>query len=131
MARKSAPLFSEPYEAWEQEQVFLWAFHMEPRHPVLALMQGSINGVRIRDWGALAKMKKQGLKKGFPDISLPVPRHGYNGLFIELKRVKTGTVSSEQKKILAMLNDEGNYAIVCKGHNEAIDVLEWYIGVKG
>ena len=31
------------------------------------------------------KLKKEGVKKGIPDLFLPVPRHGYHGLFVELK----------------------------------------------
>ena len=43
-----------------------------------------------------AQMKAEGVKKGFPDIELSVPRRRFHGLYIELKRRESGRVSPEK-----------------------------------
>ena len=110
----------------EQEKVFQWAAVAKGKYPCLSLLQGSLNGIRL-PIGAAVKAKRAGLKKGFPDISLPVPRNGAHGLFIELKKEKGGTVSPEQKIILAALNEAGNLAVVCRGAEEAITAIKLYL----
>ena len=74
-----------------------------------------------------SKMKAEGVKKGVPDLCLPVARCGYHGLFIELKRQKGGTISPEQKAWIQALNGQGYRAEVCKGAAEAWDVIQEYM----
>lgn len=74
-----------------------------------------------------AKMARHGLKKGCPDIWVLEPRKGYHGLIIELKRVKGGAVSPEQRDWLYNLNERGYLAVVCRGHAAAIRVIEEYL----
>lgn len=73
------------------------------------------------------KFKRMGTKSGYPDIMIDVAKGGYHGLRIELKRLKGGVVSQEQKDRLIMLNDEGYYAVVCRGYDSAIDVITKYM----
>ena len=117
---------SIPKEAEEQEAVFKWAGIHEKRLPDLKYLNGSMNGAKRSKLTAI-RAKRQGLKKGFPDIHLPVPRCGYHGLFIELKRVKGGTVSKEQKEIIRGLSENGYFACVCLGHGPAIEIIEKYL----
>jgi hypothetical protein len=119
-----------PKEFEEQEAVFNWAEIHEKRLPDLKYLNGSMNGAK-RSWTTAIRAKRQGLKKGFPDISLPVPRCGYHGLYIELKRIKGGVVSKEQKEILNGLAENGYLACVCLGHEAAINVIEKYLKNKG
>lgn len=42
---------------------------------------------RIR---VIMTMRRQGMKKGFPDVSIDVPLHGYHGARIEIKRKPVG-----------------------------------------
>ena len=72
-------------------------------------------------------MKAEGQRQGVPDLTLPVPSGSYHGLFIELKRVKGGRVSPEQKDWLAFLSGQGYRAEVCKGAVEAIAVINEYL----
>lgn len=58
-----------------------------------------------------AKLKAEGLKKGFPDISVLIPRHNYHGLFIELKTLK-GKPSKEQITNIQFLNKAGHLAMI-------------------
>ena len=60
------------------------------------LFNASCTGMRATP-KAMAKMRKMGAKKGFPDIQILEPKALCHGLFIELKS-KTGTASKEQKE---------------------------------
>ena len=116
-----------PQESEEQGKVFRWAEVSECKYPELELLNGSMNGAK-RSMFQANLAKKQGLKAGFPDISLFVPRGGYHGLFIEMKRIKNGRVSEDQKRILRSLTKQGYFACVCRGGDAAITVIEKYLG---
>lgn len=68
----------------------------------------------------LNKLKEEGWKSGVPDY-LIVLRDKV--VFIELKRLKGGTVSEDQKRWIEAINQAGGYAAVCKGADEAIKYL--------
>jgi hypothetical protein len=112
----------------EQCAIFRWAKIMEPWHPELALLSGSLNGVRI-SIGQAMKAKRAGMKTGYPDLSLPVPRGIYHGLFIELKAGKNRP-TTKQKQFLKALHDQGNYAVACRGADAAIAVITQYLEGK-
>lgn len=84
------------------------------------------NGGKRHIKTALA-MKNEGVSKGFPDLFLPVPTSQYHGLFIEMKRRKGGRVSPEQKQWLEYLQGAGYLAVVCKGFEEAKEVITDYL----
>ena len=115
-----------PLEEIEQEHVFLWASMEERAYPELAMLYAIPNGGKRAIKTAVA-LKKQGVKRGVPDMCLPVPRGGFNGLYIELKRVKGGTVSDEQREWIAALNTQGYKAIICYGAEEAIEQIRGYL----
>lgn len=115
-----------PLEADEQKTLFQWASYMSVRHPELRWMYaipngGSRNPIEARN------MKAQGVKAGVPDICLPVPRGGYGALYIEMKRQKGGRLSEEQRDWISGLLEVGNLAVVCKGFDEARDVIIKYL----
>lgn len=67
--------FPIPSESTEQQHLFQWARMMSGAHPELALMYKITNeGRRSRANGA--RMVAEGMKKGLPDICLPVARGG-------------------------------------------------------
>lgn len=71
--------------------------------------------------------KALGLKSGIPDILIfdpPPNAPGRAGMAIEMKRVKGGTVSPEQKEWLSALEQRNWITQVCKGATEAIKTLE-------
>lgn len=73
------------------------------------------------------KMKAEGTRAGVPDLFLAVPRHGFAGLFIEMKRVKSGYVSQTQKEMISRLELAGYKCIVCKGFDQAKAEIEEYL----
>jgi hypothetical protein len=59
-----------------------------------------------------AKFKAMGVRAGFPDLILCIARHGYHGLFIELKTTK-GRQSENQKYYEYLLEEQGyRYEVV-------------------
>ena len=73
------------------------------------------------------KLKAEGVKKGVPDLCLPLPRGGYHGMFIELKRQKKGRISPEQGEWIKALRGQGYRAEICNGATEAWNVLQEYM----
>lgn len=112
-------------EAQEQQFLFQWAMLEERQYPELALLHHIPNGGK-RNAREAASLKKQGVKSGVPDLSLPVARGGYHGLYIELKVGKNKT-SDNQNKWLEMLMKQKYYVSVCYGWRQAADILEQYL----
>ncbi len=73
------------------------------------------------------KMNLEGRRKGYPDLQLLTPRHGFHGLIIELKRIKGGTLQAEQSEWLDWLGSQGYMAVVCKGADAAMDTIKNYL----
>lgn len=113
-------------ESQEQQLLFEWAALSAGRWPELALMYHIPNG-GSRSKSEAGRFKAEGVKAGVPDICLPVARSGYHGLYIELKRVKGGRVSTAQQEWIAALRDQGYYACVCKGWDDAAHVIKAYL----
>lgn len=72
-----------------------------------------------------ARMKRMGLRSGFPDLFVTLARGGYHGLFIEMKYGNNKT-TKEQKEWLELLAAEGYACAVCYGAAEAIKIIESY-----
>ncbi len=126
-ARKAAlPVATESVE---QQCLFRWAAVSAAAHPELRLMFHIPNG-GSRSRAEAGRFKAEGVKAGVPDICLPVPRGGYHGLFIELKRTQGGEVSPEQTAWLDALRAQGYRAEVCKGWEPAVRVIEEYLKQK-
>lgn len=117
-----------PTEYEEQCLLFKWIRENESNYPALKFANASLSGIRLSIHLA-AKAKRSGMVRGFPDIFIPIRNSVYNGLFIELKRIKGGVVSKEQKEFISFLNKQGYSAVVCKGHKEAICVIRAYLAL--
>ncbi|MNP62589.1 VRR-NUC domain protein [compost metagenome] len=75
-----------------------------------------------------AKLKAEGVRKGFLDLMLLTPRHGHAGLIIEMKRIKGSRIEPEQADWLDWLNSQGFMAVVCRGFDAARDTINSYLG---
>lgn len=115
-----------PTEAQEQAALFRWAGFAAAMHPELRLLYHIPNeGKRSAATGA--RMREGGMRKGVPDICLPVPRGNYAALYIELKRRDGGRVSEDQRAWIDALNRAGNRAVICRGWDEARKAVEDYL----
>lgn len=98
------------------------------RWPELGMLYAIPNG-GDRHPAVGRKLRAEGQKKGVPDLCLPVPRDGYHGLYVELKRQKGGQVSAEQKAWIKALQGQGYMAAVCKGAADAWSLIHDYLGL--
>lgn len=114
-------------EAQEQKAIFDWSRQPTVRgqYPELKLLHHIPNGGK-RDAIEAKHLKAQGVKKGVPDLCLPVARGPYHGAYIELK-TQTGRVRPEQTWWLEELKAQGYYAVVCRGWREAVSALTGYL----
>ena len=112
-------------EAAEQENVIKWARDNEKTYPFLWMLHSSLNGVKLSKIQA-GKALKQGMKKGVPDLFLPVKQGGFSGLYIEMKSAK-GRVSVEQSRYLKCAAENGYSVVVCYSAVEAINTIKAHL----
>ena len=81
----------------------------------------------VRDTTTAAKLRMEGALAGIPDLHIPVPRHGYASLYIEMKNGKTGRLSDHQKTMIERLRSLGNKVDVCRTFDEFVKTVEDYM----
>ena len=115
-------------EHQEQCALFQWARLNETAIPELALLYANPLGGK-RPKRTAIKMKAEGAKAGIPDVTLPVPRPGFHGLYIELK-VGKNTTTKAQRWWLDRLAEQGYRTQVAYGWVEAARTICDYLGVE-
>ena len=108
-----------------QVAVAKWAALACGSMPELRLLFAIPNG-GARDVITGARLKAEGVRRGVPDLFLPVSRHDCHGLFIEMKSAK-GVLSTEQKAWAFALHYEGYRVEVCRSAQAAIDTITEYL----
>lgn len=98
---------------------------LAPEYPELELLFAIPNGGH-RHQNVANMLKAEGVKRGVPDLMLPVPRGGYAGLWIEMKAAK-GKVSDPQTWWIERLRAVGYRAEVCFSGPSAVAVLVDYL----
>ena len=119
-------VFGVPSEDEEQIQVVKWAEMQMGRWPALQWLYHIPNGGKRRRIEA-ARFKAMGVKAGVPDLCLPVPKGGYHGLYIEMKRQEGGKLSKDQREWIEGLDKNGYCVSRCDGWEQAVAVLEGYL----
>lgn len=116
---------SVPTEHEEQKALVKWFDLQYPklRGRLVAVPNGGERNVVVA-----AKLKAEGVRKGFPDLQLLVKRGDFGGLFIEMKRTKGSTLKPEQAEWLDWLNEQGHMAVICKGAEAARQTIKGYLG---
>lgn len=114
-----------PHEGNEQEALFAWALYAAGAMPELGLMFHVPNG-GSRNRIEAAKLKRQGVRAGVPDICLPVARGGFHGLFVELKYGRN-KATDRQTAWLNALRSQGYLAVECVGWDTAREVITKYL----
>lgn len=116
---------AQDIEHQHQVALFDWARMQEGTRPELALLFAVPNGGK-RDARTAARLKREGVRAGVPDVWLPVPRGGHPGLVLEMK-TETGRVQPEQRVWIERLSAQGHRVLVCRSWDAARDALLEYL----
>lgn len=98
-----------PTEHFEQREFVKWFRQAYPGIRIFAIANGGARSITTA-----ARLKVEGVSAGVPDLFIPAWR-----LWIEMKRIKGGAVSAEQKDWIKYLEEVGYCAKVCKGADDA------------
>lgn len=112
-------------ESQEQVAIFDWVEIKKKNWPELGLLYHIPNG-GYRLARTAARLKREGVQPGVPDLCLPVPRGKWHGLYMELKAEK-GTVSKAQREWFNALREQGYFVSICWGAEAAIDSISEYL----
>ena len=107
-------------------------FELLKRHvnqaPILQYIFAIPNG-GLRDVKVAVKLKREGVKRGVPDVSIPIPRDHWHGAYIEFKR-PTGALSKDQERVIDFLRDRGYWVQVCHSVEAGWGFTIDYLGLK-
>jgi hypothetical protein len=103
-----------PTEHFEQREVVSWFRKKYKGIRIFAIPNG---GYRARS--TAAKLKAEGVSRGVPDLFVPA-----HSLWIEMKRVKGGKLSPEQRDWINYLEMLGNTVFVCHGADHAKEEID-------
>lgn len=106
-----------PTESEDQIAFVHWFKIVFPKVRILAIP----NGIRA-SIGAAIKAKREGVSAGVPDLFIPEWK-----MFIEMKRLKGGVVSPEQKEWIAYLSSIGYKVHICRGFDEAVMAVKEFV----
>lgn len=117
----------------EQAAVIDWCFINQGRYPVLDLIFANTNGAMLGGGriGAIRAnyLKAEGMRPGVCDLMLPGARGKYHGMFLEMKTTN-GVLHPNQEEFIARVEEEGYFAPVCWGADDAINNLQYYLELK-
>ena len=116
-------------EEIEQARVVKWSHRKAVRDlmPALRWMYHTPNG-GARSPIAGAQMTALGVKRGVPDLILPVASRNSPGLVIEMKS-DTGRLSPEQTEWIEHYKEQGWTTHVCRSAEEAREALCNYLSI--
>lgn len=120
-------------EHGEQAAVFQWiATQGQWTYPELRLAFAIPNG-GLRNKVVAVRLKAEGVKDGVSDVFLPVPRHGFAGMWVEMKLPKyrthkNGGRSDAQIAFQDAMRAQGYHCVTCYGWFEAASAFCSYLG---
>jgi hypothetical protein len=90
------------------------------------------NGVWIpgdpkRSARLINSMKAQGFRPGVSDIVIALPRHGFHGAYLELKRDLKSPTSDEQLEWVRRMSRVGYFAEIAHGSADAMAAVQRYL----
>lgn len=115
------------FRSEHDEQALLAAWASFQRSPVRLLF--AIPNGGFRHPATARRLRAEGVKPGVPDMFLPVPVAPFAGLFIEMKS-KHGRLRREQAEMCEELRKQGYAVAVCRGCEEAKQVIMSYLAGK-
>lgn len=96
------------------------------KHSKLASLLFAIPNGGQRHQVVAAKMKREGVLSGVPDLLLARPCGKYHGLWVEMKYGKN-TLTENQRKMFALLTEQGYKCVEVRSVEEFIEVTEDYL----
>ena len=102
-------LNTTPTEHFEQRELVRWFRQTWPGVRIFAIPNGG-----ARSAATAGRLKVEGVSSGVPDLFVPAWR-----LWVEMKRIKGGSVSAEQMDWIAYLGSVNYWCIVGKGADDA------------
>lgn len=120
----------------ENVQIAVCAY-LKHKYPDVIFTCDLASGMKLPIWLA-ARNKKMRSSSGLPDLFIAQPNKRHHGLFIELKKEKSGTILKDgsvstkkhvvnQNNILQRLNHYGYSAVFAEGYREAIGIIDAYL----
>lgn len=119
---------SKRTEHGEQVALIQWCAVNVARMPELDLLLAIPNGGH-RHKAVAGKLKAEGVRRGIPDLFMPIARNGYYGLFIEMK-IPGGHLSPEQVEWREKLETRGYQVVTCYGFEAARDQIKAYLAYE-
>ena len=119
---------TKPKVRLESTEQILFVNRVRHFHPDILVM--AIPNGGARDIRTATKLKAEGVLSGAPDIFIPHAAQGWNGLFIEMKRVSGGKVSPQQQQVGETLTDNGYLVVVAYGVQEAYSAFKQYFSLS-
>lgn len=104
------------------------AYYPLPADPRWRLLYAIPNGGK-REPATAARLKATGVKRGFPDVGLPIPKLGFAGMFIEMKKANgtMNNVDDPQTVWHTDLTEQGYYVVVAFGWKQAVELITEYL----
>lgn len=115
-------------EDCHQAALFCWAAlpDVQAKYPEFYRLLFAIPNGGERNKAVAAKMKATGTKADVSDIFLSVPRGGYHGLYVELKKIG-GRPRPGQLQFIEAARAEGFAGCVIEGWEAARDAIVSYM----
>jgi hypothetical protein len=110
-----------------QAALFRWAAFKESVWPELRWMFAIPNGGQ-RHPAVAMRLKAEGVKRGVPDVCLPVPRGIWKGLYAEAK-IKPNKCTPEQTECIEFLREQGYCVFIFHDLDYAIEMITRYLKV--
>ena len=122
--RKSMTLISatkiSPSEHSEQVGFINWFRSQYPEILIFAIPNGEKRSISVAK-----RLKAEGVVRGVPDLFIPA----WN-LWIEMKRVSGGRLSTDQKQMISYLENIGHSVIIAKGATDASQHIKNFMEKK-
>ena len=106
-----------PTEHEEQREVVRWFRQKYRLIRIFAIPNG---GYRSR--ATAGRLKAEGVARGVPDLFVPA-----HNLWIEMKRVRGGRLSPDQRDWIKYLESLGNTCLVCFGADDAKEQIDVFM----
>lgn len=112
--------------------------YLSKNYPNVIAHGNVMDGFKLDTMGGKVKLNLAKGTKGFPDLGVYYPAHGYCGLFLELKRPgdniykKDGSPVSDhvanQLQVLQRLREAGYYCDIMNDFDKIKELFNFYLG---